>query len=124
MISDATGSSTTGIDEGVREGLILPLLSQIILWIDEHNTQYLYGYSRFFFHVVALCAIPFSLLRLLKIDAANQQRKLFARQLHAAIFRCWPMQPTLFHAARANPQTVSIKEKYLHPISSFVGEEK
>ena len=29
----------------------------------------------------------------------------------------------LLHAARTKPQTASIKEKYLHPISSFVGKE-
>src|ERR1035437_78170 len=69
-------------------------------------------------------AIPVALAGLSQINTANQQRKLFARQLHAAIFRRRPMQAAFLHATCADPQTVRVKEEYLHAVSALVGEEK
>src|ERR1019366_10203334 len=88
------------------------------------NRPYSCGLLQSFSFFDRRLSIPLPFRRCGQIDAADQQRKLLASQLYAALIGCWPMQSPLFHAARADPKAVVVEKENLHAISSRIGKQK
>src|ERR1035437_5637582 len=123
MIAAATGSSTTGRGD-LEVGFILLLLSQIMLWICHRNAC-IHAVLRdispsptggFLYHfrlVVVVRSMP-------PISSANSSRVNCTRP-SSEVGQC--SRPSSMRRAQTH-RLVAIEEKYLHTVSSQIGEQK